>query len=120
MHKRLVLFGSLVSLVGMASLVLFTSPSEAGPFGMLVFFVLFYVLMFSASSIVISVYRKIAGGIETKKQGDFLYAAVIGFGPVLLLLMRAFEVSDVFALFLTILFIMLGCFLVKNRFNVIQ
>lgn len=120
MRKHLVLIFSLVAIVILAFLLNFTNPSEVGPFGVLVFFLAFYVLMFGVAFCAVSVFDKMAGGKNKSRRKKYVYAGIIGFGPVLLLLMRAFEALNIFTIVLAFLFVFLGCFLVKNRFNVVK
>ena len=120
MRKHLVLIFSLVAIIILAFLLNFTNPSEAGPFGVLVFFLAFYMLMFGVAFGVVSVFGKMVGNKSNSRRKKYIYAGIIGFGPVLLLLMRSFEALNIFTVILAFLFVFLGCFLVKKRFNVVK
>jgi len=120
MLKRVILSISLVSVVVLAFLLNFTNPSGVGPLGVLVAFLAFYAITLGVSVLFISIYRKMTGEKNKNEKRDFLYAAVIGFGPILLLLMKAFDIFNIVTIGIAILFVFLGCFLVKNRFNVVK
>lgn len=119
MHKRIFFTGS-ISLVVILAILNFTNPSDAGPLGILFLFLMIYLLGFSVAAFFISLYRKMSQGKENTEKRDYFYAVVIGFGPIILLLMRAFGVLNIWTVFSAIFFVFLGCFLVKNRFSVVK
>lgn len=120
MHKRLVFICSLLSAILLMLLLNFTNPSEIGPFGVLVFFLSFYVVMFGIATFIVFIFRKMTGKRANSKREDYLYAAMIGFGPILLLLMRAFNILNILTVLLSVVFVLLGCFLIKSRFSVVK
>lgn len=120
MLKKIVLFLSILALVAILYFVNFTTPSEIGPFGVLVFFIMLYVLLFGLFFCLVSVIRFVLKGKKRSKKLDYLYAVIIAFGPIMLLLMRAFGVFNLATVAISILFVILGCFLVKNKLNVVE
>lgn len=119
MHKRLIYVLSLLAVVGILAMMVFTTPSGVGPFGVLVFFLMLYVVFFGIASGGVALFRKISKEKSSERK-DYFYAAIIGFGPIILLLARSFGLLNVFTFGVSILFVVLGCFLVKNRLDVLK
>jgi len=88
----------------------FTTPTEVGPLGVLLFFTTFYVIMFGVSSFLVSIFLKIKG--KKMKGKGYTYAGVVAFAPVILLLLRSFVGFSVYSVLVAIMFVGLGCFLV--------
>lgn len=119
MRKHFVYFLGVVATIVVLMMVSFGTPSSVGPFGVLIFFLMMYVVFFSVSMAIVRVFRRISG-YKKSERSDFFYAAVIGFGPIIMLLMRAFDVLNFLTFGVAVVFVLLGCFLVKNRFNVLK
>lgn len=113
MSKRLVLVMSLVSAIILLVLVNFTTPVGVGPLGVLVFFTTFYVLMFGVALGIVQIFVKLTSKQMGRKQ--YLYAAVIAFGPIMLMLAQALGSMSLLTVVLTAVFVCLGCFLVSKR-----
>lgn len=115
MPKRLVLVSSLVAAVILLVLLNFTSPTPTGigPFGVLVFFTAFYVLMFGVAIGIVKIFARLTGKSMGRKQ--YLYGAVIAFGPIMLMLAQALGSMSILTVALTGVFVLLGCFLVSKR-----
>lgn len=120
MRKRLVFIFGLVAAIILMLLVNYTNPLEVGPLGVLVFFLAFYVVAFSVATFIVAIFRKMTKKRAKSKIEDLLYSAVIGFGPILLLLMKAFRVLNALTVGVAVIFVILGCFLIKNRFSVVK
>ena len=110
----------MISLVVILAMMNYTSPTEVGPLGVLVFFTTFYLLMTSIASGIINVFRVMSQKKENTEKRDFFYAVIIGFGPIILLLMQAMGALSLWTGALAVLFVFLGCFLIKNRFSVVK
>ncbi|MBQ9180789.1 hypothetical protein IJ135_01705 [Candidatus Saccharibacteria bacterium] len=111
-------FVTLVSIVGLAALILMlnlTSPTEIGPFGVLVFFTTLYVVIFGAVCLLIWIFYHLALGRKVFRGKDYLYSAVLAFGPIMVLMARAFGAINFWTLALIILFLSLAEFLVMKR-----
>ena len=107
-----------VSLLSVAILVVmlnFTTPSGIGPIGVLLFFGLVYLVMLGVMTGGVLMFRKIAGGRTRTEHKDCLYGAVLAFAPIILLLAQSLGSLGLFTVFLTVLFILLGCFLVSKQ-----
>ncbi len=113
MPKHLVLVSSLIAAVILLVMLNFTTPTEIGPFGVLLFFAIFYVLVFGVAVGVVKMFVKLLGKKMGKK--NYLYAAVIAFGPIILMLMQSLGQVNLLTLALVVLFVLLGCFLVNKR-----
>ena len=120
MPKVIVALLGFFSAVVLLSFVYFLTPSEAGPFGVLVFFTLVYLFLFCVFFYVISFVRFLLIGKERNKKMDSYYTAVFAFGPIMILLMRSFGFMNVWTIIGSIIFVILGCFLVKKRFSMLK
>lgn len=106
------LFALLVLLV----MLNFTAPLDIGPLGVLVFFTMIYVFVFGVFLGIEKMFRGIFGKKGKISQKELLCVVIASFGPIMLLLMRAFEMLSIASSFLVILFVFLSCFLVNKKF----
>ena len=107
-----------ISIIGLAVLLIMlnlTSPTEIGPFGVLLFFTTLYLSIFGICSILIYIYRHLALRQDSLRNKDYLYAAVLAFGPIMLLMARSFGAISLWTIGLIILFVTLAEFLVAKR-----
>ena len=89
-----------------------TTPTEVGPLGVLVFFAMLYVVAYGASILFVKLFRKLAGQQGIRKER--LQAAVVAFGPIMILLLQAFSILNLLSVVATVIFVALGCFLVNK------
>ncbi|MDO4526723.1 MAG: hypothetical protein Q4B87_01385 [Candidatus Saccharibacteria bacterium] len=114
-------FSFFVKIAGIAgvivllSMLLFTSPTEIGPLGVLVFFTTLYITLFSAFSVLWQIFKKLAFKIDRLKRKDYLCAAVLAFAPIMLLMARSFNAINLWTLSLIAIFIFLAEFLVYKK-----
>lgn len=113
MSGRLVSISGLIAVVILLVMLNFTTPAGVGPFGVLVFFTTFYVLMLCVSNWVVKIITRMLG----KKVGrkTTLYAAVVAFGPIMLLLAQSLGSMSLMTVALTVVFVFLGCLLISKR-----
>ena len=71
------------------------------------YFMIFFDLM--------QIFFKLAFGKETLSGKDYLYSAVISFGPIMLLMARSFGTINFWTIGLITLFLILASFLVAKR-----
>lgn len=112
MISRLIALSSLLAVVVMLVMMNLTNPVEVGPLGVLVFFTMFYIAMFGLATWLVDMFLKVVKKTSHKRLS---YAAVIAFGPIMLLLLRSFGSLNLGTLGVVILFCFLGCFLVNKR-----
>ena len=111
-------FVALISIVGLAALITIlnqTSPTEIGPFGVLVFFTTVYVVLFGIMSAFVSIFYHLTNKREVMRSKDYLYSAVFAFGPLMLLMARSFGVVTPWTVALILFFLFLAEFLVMKR-----
>ena len=109
---------SCVSIIGLAALILIlnlTSPTEIGPFGVLLFFTTLYLTIFGIITLVMQAFYKVALGKTTFRKKDYFSAAVIAFGPIMLLMARSFGAINLWTVSLIFIFVFLAEFLVIKR-----
>lgn len=114
-HNRII---RLISIVGLAALILMlniTSPTEIGPFGVLLFFTTLYFVIFGITTFLVQTFIRIALKKKQMKNKDYLYAAVLAFGPIMLLMARSFGAVNLWTVGLIIAFLSLAEFLVYKR-----
>lgn len=110
MSRRLVPVLGLLSAMILLLMVNFTTPASVGPWGTLLFFTTFYVLMFCIAVAFVRLWVRMAGKKMHKKE--YLYGAVIAFGPVMLILVGTMNLATVA---LMAVFVFLTCFLVSKH-----
>ncbi len=115
MLRRLIPVFSLLAAVILLVMLNFTSPTEIGPFGVLVFFTTFYVLVFGIAVGIVKIFAKLMGKQMGRKE--YLYGVVIAFGPIMLMLAQSLGSISILTVALTVLFVLLGCFLVSKRLS---
>lgn len=112
MPKHLILVLSLLSAVILLLMLNFTTPAGVGPFGVLVFFGACYMVVLGVSLLIVKLFMKILGKQMGKK--GYLYAAIIAFGPIMLLLVKSLGALSPFTTGIVVLVILLVCFLVSK------
>ena len=120
MSKKYIVLLSVLSLILIMLFLNYTSPSEIGPFGVLLFFLALYIFLFGVSFLIVCLTRLILKGKRRSKKLDYFYSVILAFGPIILLFMRAFEMFNLGSVAMAILFVLLGCFLVKKKVNVVE
>lgn len=113
MSKRLILMLSLLSAVILLIMLNFTTPVSIGPFGVLVFFTIFYLLMLGIATVLVGIVARLTGKDFGRKEQ--LYAATIAFGPIMLMLAQALGSMSILTVGSTVVFVLLGCFLISKR-----
>ena len=106
----------LVATAVMLWLLVFTTPFGIGPFGVLVFFTMIYIMFFGFTILIQMIFGRILGKNSSVSTKGYLYATVISFGCVLAMLMNAFQESWIVAILTGSIFAVLGCFLVNKKF----
>jgi len=114
-HNRLIY---VIGIVGLAALILMlnlTSPTEIGPLGVLLFFTTLYLVFFGIISLLLRTFKRIAFKKEAISHKDYLYSAVLAFGPIMLLMARSFGAINLWTVSLIVVFLILAEFLVYKR-----
>lgn len=116
MPKRLVPVMSLIAAVILLVMLNWTTPAGVGPLGVLVFFTTFYILMFGIAFWLVKIATQIMGKRVGRKTA--LYAAVVAFGPIMLLLAQSLGTMNPMTIVLAVVFVFLGCLLISKRTQV--
>lgn len=111
MTNRALLFISILLVMLMLLIMNFTTPTEIGPLGVLVFFTILYVATFGVFAVLTGTFFKLKGKRKTGRKERF-YAAIISFMPIILLLMQSFGGISILSVVMILIFEFLGCFLV--------
>ena len=107
-----------ISILGLAALILMlnvVSPTEIGPFGVLLFFTTVYLVCFGAVTFVLQAFLRIAFKKKQFRNKDYLYSAILAFGPIMLLMARSFGAIKLWTTGLIFIFLTLAVFLVHKR-----
>mgnify|MGYP001070216802 CR=1 FL=1 len=113
MPKHLIPVLSLIAAVILLTMLNFTTPAGIGPLGVLVFFTAVYVLMLGIAVALVKLFLKMTGKQVGRKS--YMYGAMIAFGPIMLLLAQSLGSMSPLTVGLTVVFVLLGCFLVSKR-----
>ena len=104
---------SLLSAIVLLVMLNFTTPLGVGPFGVLVFFTTFYILMLGIALVGVRFFARLMRAQLGKKE--YVYGAVVAFGPIMLMLAQSMGSMNVTTVGLTIIFVVLGCFLISKK-----
>lgn len=104
---------SLLAAVILLVMLNFTTPAGVGPFGVLVFFTTFYILMFGVALALVRFFARLARSQLGKKE--YVYGAVVAFGPIMLMLAQSMGSMSWLTVGLTVAFVLLGLFLVSKK-----
>ena len=115
--NKLLLMISVLAAVVLAAMLFLTSPSSVGPVGVLVFFTMIFIALFGLMVELVKVFQKIlkdknGKGGEISENKTYMYATVLAFGPIILLVTRS---ANIFTVALVGIFVFLGCFLIRKR-----
>ena len=114
-HNRIIY---IISIIGLAVLILMlnlTSPTEIGPFGVLLFFTTVYIACVGLFTFLWQVFLRSAFRRTSLRSKDYFYAAVLAFGPIMLLMARSFGAINLWTIGLIAVFLLLAEFLVYKR-----
>ena len=132
MHNKLIFVGSLVAGIALFSLLQTTSPTSIGPAGILLIFVLMYVVTLGLLIIIFTNYTKIKIKIMHWRSNrhqehstsyyrlyslerSYYYASVLALAPVMLIGMASINSISIFDIILVIIFVLMGCLYVTRR-----
>lgn len=108
----------IISIIGLAALILMfnlTSPTEIGPFGVLLFFTTVYIVFVGLATLLMQSFFRFAFGKKELSNKDYLYAAVLAFGPIMFMMARSFGAINLWTIGLIVMFLLLSEFLVYKR-----
>lgn len=114
-HNRVILILGITGLAALTLMLTITSPTEIGPLGVLLFFTTLYMVFFCAIILLLQAFLRLAFKRKELKSKDYLYAAVLAFGPIMLLMARSFGAINLWTVVLTVIFLSLAEFLVYKR-----
>ena len=114
-HNRIILTSSIIGLAVLLLMLIFTSPTEIGPLGVLLFFTTLYIVCFGIITMLTHWFIKLAFRKTTLRSKDYLYSAVLAFGPIMFLMARSFGAINLWTTSLIIIFLILAEFLVYKR-----
>ena len=114
-HNRITLSLGIIGLAALILMLNILSPSDIGPLGVLLFFTTVYVTIFGFITFLMEPFLKIAFRREKMSNKDYLYSAVLSFGPIMFLMARSFGAISLWTTALIIIFLFLAEFLVKKR-----
>ena len=114
-HNRIIPFVSIIGLAALIFMLEFTSPTEIGPFGVLLFFTTVYIVTFGLTTLVMQSFMRLAFKKENFHTKNYLYAAVFAFGPIMFLMARSFGAISLWTTGLICLFVVLAEFFVAKR-----
>lgn len=120
MSGRFFIILSLVSAIFLAVMMNITTPSDIGPFGVLVFFTLFYVFCLGITITLCRGVLMLKKKMQKKEVGDttkksYFYGSILAFAPILLVFMRSFGELNVLEILLVVLFVIVSCFYISKK-----
>ncbi|HPF31214.1 MAG TPA: hypothetical protein PLO25_02835 [Candidatus Saccharibacteria bacterium] len=126
MIKRIIIIITLISLCLLIYLLNTTTPSEAGPFGILAIFLFAYLsllgamtfFLYSISRIIshlslVFIFKKPSNAISFRHS--YYYSTIIASAPILLIALQSVGSNNIYGVLLVCLFIVIGCLYVSKR-----
>ena len=114
-HNRIIVS---ISIIGLAALILMLnllSPTAIGPLGVLLFFTTVYITVFGLTTLLMGAFLRIAYRRDELRNKDYLYSAVLSFGPIMFLMARSFGAISLWTTALIVIFLSLAEFLVYKK-----
>jgi len=106
MVNLLIGISSLISLVILVVMLFTTTPMMVGPLGIMLAFVLLYVLVFGIITWVMNLFLKVVFLKNRTTQTDYFKAGIIAMYPIMLLILVASSVTNLLVLiFLPAIFV---------------
>jgi len=106
---------SLLAAVFLLVMVNLTTPQSVGPFGVLVFFVMLYVVCLGISVGLVKLLFWVRGKERGGSKKVYYYGSVVAFAPVIMVAMGSFGGIGVLEVVLVGLLVSVGCFIVSKR-----
>ena len=114
-HNHLIYGISILGLAALILMLIFTSPTEIGPFGVLLFFTTIYIVSFGLTTFLFHSFEYLAFKKIALNRKDYLYCVVLAFCPIMFLMARSFGAINLWTTGLIIAFLLLAEFLVYKR-----
>lgn len=114
-HNRIIYCFSIIGLAALILMLNFTSPTEIGPLGVLLFFTTVYIVFVGIATLLMQSFFRFALGKKQLYHKDYLYAAILAFGPIMFMMARSFGAINLWTISLIIFFLFLAEFLVYKR-----
>ena len=114
-HNHFLLFISIMALAALILMMNLISPTEIGPFGVLLFFTTVYIAVFGLVTLFIFTFERIAFKKEVFRGKDYLCSAIVSFGPIMFLMARSFGAINLWTIALITIFLALAEFLVYKK-----
>ena len=114
-HNRVLIIVSILGLAALTLMLSLTSPTEIGPVGVLVFFTTLYVSVFGFVSLALRAFFHFAYKRNNLRHKDYLYAAVLSFAPIMVLMARSFSAVTPWTAGLIATFLFLAEFFIYKR-----
>lgn len=126
MLGKFLLIGSIVATIILVLLLNQTTPTEAGPLGVLAFFVLTYLIILAATTFLLFTLSKLTAKLSaatTVKRPiralsfvkSYYYASILAIGPVMLLGMQSVGSVGFYDILLVTAFVGIGCVYVGRK-----
>ena len=113
MVNRLILLATLLAMSGLVVMMNFFAPMDLGPSGVLLFFTMVYVMAFGICTLLVRIFVEITSRRKLRRT-DYVYAAIIALGPLMLLMVQSFGSFSFWTVGLILVFEVLACFMLKK------
>jgi hypothetical protein len=121
MLGKVLALSTLLSVVLISTILQSTSPSTIHPLGILVIFVLFYVLALGVLTFLLKIIFTLVSNAQKKTpaslslQQSYYYASVLALAPVMIIGARSIGRSGGYDIALIVIFELIACFYISKR-----
>ncbi|MDO4979010.1 MAG: hypothetical protein Q4E47_02560 [Candidatus Saccharibacteria bacterium] len=94
MLNRVITIASLISAAIITLMLFFTTPTDLGPFGVFLFIMLVYVVMFGVACLAVKIFTGVVSRRKTMTKRDYATAGAVAFWPIMMLLTISLGTSN--------------------------
>ncbi len=115
MLNRLFLVMSLFASVVLAAMLFFTNPATVGPIGILLFFILTYIVVLGVITLIVNLFIRVVFRRKEMKWKDYAIAGILAFWPVTVLVFISVGTANmIVSLVGATGFVLLSIFLIRK------
>jgi hypothetical protein len=128
MFGKVLFIGTVVAAAALISLLNITTPTTAGPLGVLAIFILSYIVAFGCTTFLIHGVSRIVASVTTGSvlrrpfhvigmKHSYYFGSLVGLAPILLLGMQSVGGVGLYELLLVGVFVVIGCVYISKRIS---
>lgn len=115
MLNLIVLLISLIAAAIIVAMLFFTTPAGIGPLGILIFFIMIYLVMLGITIGITRLYKRIVKKTKEMVPLDYATSGVLAFFPIMVLIFISIGVSNLLMTSISaVIFVVIGVFFMRK------